>query len=176
MVAGYQQVTSHDGRLGRRIPHPASTRFNDDGKIPPAKRLKIDESTEGEEYPGTSEEESKLTPPMHENAYSEIDNQVDDSVKITPSLPTELENTLAPVHTNKEAIEEYEAMKAAEISQELRFQPGVRSLPKGKSSIYVDAFNLALETVLEDEGHLFDEKETNVFAEWRQLDYEAQYL
>jgi Fanconi-associated nuclease 1 len=45
-----------------------------------------------------------------------------------------------------------------------------------KSSIYVDAFNLALDTVLDEESHLFDEKEMDVFRQWRELDYEAQYL
>ena len=51
-----------------------------------------------------------------------------------------------------------------------------RNWTKGKSSIYVDAFNLALETVLDDERHLFDEKEMEVFNQWRVLHYEAQYL
>lgn len=40
----------------------------------------------------------------------------------------------------------------------------------------MDAFNLALDTVLEDEAHLFDSKEMVVFEQWRTLDYEAQYL
>ncbi|PKS10486.1 hypothetical protein jhhlp_002238 [Lomentospora prolificans] len=47
---------------------------------------------------------------------------------------------------------------------------------RGESSIYVDAFNLALDTVLEDESHLFDERERRVFDEWKRLDYESQYL
>ncbi|ERS96111.1 hypothetical protein HMPREF1624_07647 [Sporothrix schenckii ATCC 58251] len=45
-----------------------------------------------------------------------------------------------------------------------------------RSSIYVDAFNIALDTVLEQEEHLFNEKEKTVFSAWRSLDYEAQYL
>ncbi|CAK7225528.1 hypothetical protein SBRCBS47491_005918 [Sporothrix bragantina] len=48
--------------------------------------------------------------------------------------------------------------------------------PLYRSSIYVDAFNIALDTVLEQEQHLFSEKEKAVFAAWRDLDYEAQYL
>jgi Fanconi-associated nuclease 1 len=40
----------------------------------------------------------------------------------------------------------------------------------------VDAFNLALETVLDEEAHLFDEAEMEVFRKWRELDYESQYL
>ncbi|KAK6358549.1 hypothetical protein TWF730_007878 [Orbilia blumenaviensis] len=45
-----------------------------------------------------------------------------------------------------------------------------------RSSIYVDAFNLALDTVLEEEGYLFDEGEHEFFERYRALDYEAQYL
>ena len=47
---------------------------------------------------------------------------------------------------------------------------------KGKSSIYVDAFNLALETVLDEESHLFNEAEMEIFTQWRELSYESQYL
>lgn len=47
---------------------------------------------------------------------------------------------------------------------------------RGRSSVYVDAFRLALDIVLEDESHLFDEREQRVFQEWRSLDYESQYL
>ena len=50
------------------------------------------------------------------------------------------------------------------------------STPLYRSSIYVDAFNIALDTVLEQEEHLFNKKEKAVFAAWRGLDYEAQYL
>ena len=37
-------------------------------------------------------------------------------------------------------------------------------------------FNLALDTVLDEESHLFDEAEKAVFEQWRALNYEAQYL
>ncbi|KAI5299999.1 hypothetical protein KEM56_002823 [Ascosphaera pollenicola] len=47
---------------------------------------------------------------------------------------------------------------------------------KGKSSIYVDAFNLALDDVLETESYLFDEQELAVFGHWKGLSYDAQYL
>ncbi|KHJ35619.1 putative coiled-coil domain-containing protein mtmr15 [Erysiphe necator] len=50
------------------------------------------------------------------------------------------------------------------------------SFSDSRSSIYVDAFNLVLKTVLQDEGHLFNVKELEVFKNWRELDYEAQYL
>ena len=44
------------------------------------------------------------------------------------------------------------------------------------SSLYTDAFNLALDTVLAEESHLFSEQETEVFQKYRSLPYEAQYL
>ena len=47
---------------------------------------------------------------------------------------------------------------------------------KGMSSIYVDAFKLALETVLDEEAHLFEEREKSIFTAWKELSYEAQYL
>jgi len=91
---------------------------------------------------------------------------------------TAFESSLPPVLTDKQAIEEYEVMRASQASVEedaaSRFDS--RKWVRGRSSIYVDAFNLALDTVLEDESHLFDERERTVFREWRDLDYEAQYL
>ncbi|KAA8912775.1 VRR-NUC domain-containing protein [Sphaerosporella brunnea] len=54
-----------------------------------------------------------------------------------------------------------------------------RSLETGTftSSIYVDAFNLTLDTVLREEAYLFTEEEAAVFARYRQsLGYEAQHL
>lgn len=95
---------------------------------------------------------------------------------------TALESALPPVEAgDTEAIEEYEAMRASQLSADNKDQPSSsdvdpRKWVRGKSSIYVDAFNLALDTVLEDEAHLFDEKEKAVFEEWRKLDYQAQYL
>ncbi|KAL2885427.1 Fanconi-associated nuclease 1-like protein [Ceratocystis lukuohia] len=47
---------------------------------------------------------------------------------------------------------------------------------KGQRSLYVDAFTLTLDTVLTDESHLFDEKELEVFRQWRMLDYQEKYL
>ena len=68
-------------------------------------------------------------------------------------------------------------MRATEdVPEDLKARLSQRNWTRGKSSIYVDAFNLALETVLEDEGHLFDEKEMEVFNQWKGLEYEAQYL
>ncbi|KAI5786462.1 coiled-coil domain-containing protein MTMR15 [Peziza echinospora] len=44
------------------------------------------------------------------------------------------------------------------------------------SSLYTDAFELALDTVLAEESHLFDEAEAEIFQRFRSLPYEARYL
>lgn len=99
---------------------------------------------------------------------------------------TAIESALPPVDTDARAIEEYEVMRASQLSSSDNDAGDIASSPsgavdrrkwvRGKSSIYVDAFNLALDTVLEDEAHLFDDRERQVFDQWRRLDYEAQYL
>ncbi|PGH09336.1 fanconi-associated nuclease 1 [Blastomyces parvus] len=98
-----------------------------------------------------------------------------------PNTQTDLEAALLPIKTDNEAIADYEISKAQEITIEngatrLQHRYEQREWTKGKSSIYVDAFNLALESVLEDEAHLFDETEMAVFNHWRGLPYESQYL
>lgn len=165
--------------LGRRIPHPTSTNFDD--LSPPAKRLKTRESTDGEGSRDVSEDEA--TPHTPRSFREEIPDSEDsggsedEDEASVPQRPTELESALPPVKTDKEAIEEYEAMRAGkEVPEDLKDRLSERKWTRGKSSIYVDAFNLALETVLEDEGHLFDEKEMEVFNQWRELEYEVQYL
>lgn len=96
-----------------------------------------------------------------------------------PSSQTDLEISLPAFQTDDHAIEEYEALKTegedeTESGLHVRLRDGVWQ--KGKSSIYVDAFNLALETVLDEESHLFNEAEMEVFKQWRELSYESQYL
>lgn len=96
------------------------------------------------------------------------------------SSQTDLEISLPPVKADEEAIKEYETARAAEVEETesltLEQRLGERRWHKGRSSIYVDAFNLALETVLNEEAHLFDQTELDVFHRWRLLSYEAQYL
>ncbi|KAK3497743.1 VRR-NUC domain-containing protein [Neurospora hispaniola] len=92
---------------------------------------------------------------------------------------TALEDSLPEVKIDKDIIEEYEKLKSSQVedgedSAETRLQ--TRKWVRGQSSIYVDAFNLALDTVLQDEAHLFEEKENCVLENWRALSYEAQYL
>ncbi|OKP11903.1 Fanconi-associated nuclease 1 -like protein [Penicillium subrubescens] len=97
-----------------------------------------------------------------------------------PSSQTELETSLPAVQTDEDAIKAYEASKVendnadAEPGLHVRLRDGVWQ--RGKSSIYVDAFNLALETVLDEESHLFDGAEMEVFNQWKDLSYESQYL
>lgn len=179
MVLETRHDTHHNAMLGRRIPHPASTKFDEDDNenVRPAKRLKTYESNNGKDSQDVSEEDSKS--PKSKVTRTEIpDSEDDESGNDGLEIHlTELESALAPVKTDKEAIKEYEAMRAdGQVADDLKDRLHQRSWTKGKSSIYVDAFNLALETVLEDEGHLFDEKEMEVFNQWRGLDYEAQYL
>ena len=96
------------------------------------------------------------------------------------SSQTDLEISLPPINADEDAIKEYENAKAAEVEEieqlSLEQRLGERKWLKGKSSIYVDAFNLALETVLNEEAHLFDQSELDVFRRWQDLSYEAQYL
>ena len=122
--------------------------------------------------------EQKINESPKEIRDSEAETEDEDVSLASHTRQTELEIALPPVKTDKEAIAEYDAFKAAQgvvpLDAEGRLEQ--RKWIKGKSSIYVDAFNLALETVLEDEGHLFDEDELGVFQQWREMTYEAQYL
>lgn len=91
---------------------------------------------------------------------------------------TDVENALPSVD-DEDALEEYEAIKSSQNNKPSDDGTTVQTRPlwmKGRSSIYVDAFNLALDTVLDEESHLFDDKEKEVFAQWKQLDYETQFM
>lgn len=179
MVLEFRSPSHHNASLGKKIPHPASTNFCDE-ILPPAKRLKVFESTDGEDSQDVSGDEDVLRTPISyrdEVPDSEDDDCSEDDERFPVQHPTELESALAPVKTDKEAIQQYEAMRAAENGLgDVDSRLANRSWTKGKSSIYVDAFNLALDTVLDDEGHLFDEQEMEVFKQWRDLEYESQYL
>ncbi|KAL4895958.1 VRR-NUC domain-containing protein [Aspergillus ambiguus] len=110
---------------------------------------------------------------------STVQNEVLPSDAGPPNSQTELETSLPEILTDKQAIDEYENLRVSETEESA---PGLHDRlrdgrwRKGKSSIYVDAFNLALETVLEEEAHLFSEAEMEVFRQWRGLSYESQYL
>ncbi|KIX98928.1 uncharacterized protein Z520_05389 [Fonsecaea multimorphosa CBS 102226] len=185
----------HNRLMGTRIPHPPSTHFHDGEEFPapPAKRRKA-VVYDGTASP-TRDSPRKSAPRRRvkeEIPDSEEEGEEDDlhgrADRISdPPRATQLEATLPPVTTDEEAIEAYEAYKASEYTQH-NDQDGrrdaertlsrleSRSWIRGRSSIYVDAFNLALDTVLDEEEHLFNEAELALFGIWRELSYEAQYL
>lgn len=164
----------HNSIFGRQVRHPAPTKFCADVELPLAKRLKSQDSLDSEGGSigqGSDGESSSDTSKLY---VDEIPGSQDEEFSDNDGRPpthhlTELENALPPVETDANAIAEYELMRAAKGEQDAKWV-------KGRSSIYVDAFNLALETVLADEAHLFDEAEMEVFNQWNQLEYEAQYL
>lgn len=180
MVLEEQSPASHNQMLGQRIPHPLSTNFDADFESPSAKRLKRYESTDSSLSRIESDDYiiRSPTPNLVSREIPDSEAESDDNGPTQSSQRTDLESALPPVKTDKEAIADYEATRAAEeiVPSDLHGRLGQRKWVPGKSSIYVDAFNLALETVLEDEAHLFDEAEMAVFEHWRNLGYEAQYL
>ena len=188
MVLQIRSPAHHNQLLGERVRHPPSTNFNEDFETPTAKRLKRLDSTDSsgsrkdtdlsdEEDDRASSPSRPLSRASREIPDSEAESEDDNEFSRGETLKTDLESALPPVKTDKEAIAEYEATRAAEAENfDLQDRLGQRKWIQGKSSIYVDAFNLALETVLEDESHLFDEAEMAVFEQWRELSYEGQYL
>ncbi|KIW87703.1 uncharacterized protein Z519_11677 [Cladophialophora bantiana CBS 173.52] len=184
----------HNRLMGTRIPQPLTTNFHDSDEFrsPPAKRLKAAVSngtaaSPRRESPGKLAQKRRIE---NEIADSEEELEEDDlhgrAAQVSdPPRATQLEATLPPVKTDEEAIEAYEAYKASEYvqgDQERRDKDTAlstlesRSWSRGRSSIYVDAFNLALDTVLDEESHLFNDSELSLFGVWRDLSYEAQYL
>jgi Fanconi-associated nuclease 1 len=176
MALQSRSPAAHNKMLGQRINHPKSTNFHeDDGSSPrPQKRLKREQPTEGaiSDAPPSSQSRFRTIPD------SDADSDGDDNAIFESSRKTDLESALPPVTTDQEAIDEYEASRAAEGADTATAGDRLneRKWVKGRSSIYVDAFNLALETVLDEESHLFDDAEKALFGYWHGLNYEAQYL
>ncbi|KAB8596099.1 hypothetical protein FH972_025808 [Carpinus fangiana] len=98
------------------------------------------------------------------------------------STQTDLEQALPPIKTDRQAIAEYEDFRAQESASASgnttlhNYLSAPREWVRGKSSIYVDAFFLALDTVLAEESHLFSQAEIHVFDEFKAMSYDAQYL
>ncbi|KAF7714204.1 Fanconi-associated nuclease [Penicillium ucsense] len=146
------------------------------------KRRKTSEKDSGLEVKiPPAQEERPLSPSSSSGA---VDSPTpaplfDEPTGYMPSSPTELETSLPILDTDEDAIKVYESCK---LEPEADEEPGLHARlrdgvwHRGKSSIYVDAFNLALETVLDEESHLFDDAETEVFRQWKDLSYESQYL
>ncbi|KAK7426203.1 hypothetical protein QQZ08_007370 [Neonectria magnoliae] len=141
----------------------------------PTKRVKRDESRDVESDQSDYSSHGR----DFKRRASGADYSVDQEQNGTYHRVTEFESALPPTEVGEEAIEQYEAIKSSQVSAADDDGITEKTRPlwvKGKSSIYVDAFNLALDTVLDEESHLFDEKEMDVFRQWRVLDYEAQFL
>jgi len=169
MALNPKSLSVHNQTITRFIKHPKYTNF-DSNQDRPIKRQK------------TCDSPKKAPPTPRRIVKREIlDSDSDeDSVEREEAKghKTDLESALPEVKSGDDAIEAYEAFKASQEEQadgaDRRLKE--RSWIRGKSSLYVDAFNLALDTVLDEENHLFDEAETEVFRIWKDLDYEAQYL
>lgn len=170
MVLQPSSPSKHNSMVGARIPHPKSTNYDEDFATPPPKRIKRD-ITDFVKHPAPQKSRISEVP----DSDADSDDEVVHEEEPKDEKRTDLETALPFIQSDKEAIEAYEASRAA---GELDLQGRLANSKwiRGKSSIYVDAFNLALETVLEDESHLFDEAEHAVFQQWRELSYEAQYL
>jgi fanconi-associated nuclease 1 len=177
MALQQQSPSQHNQMRGQKIPHPPSTNFNDDFPTPSPKRRKTQPISPKKNRPGAEHGSSPVVKTEIPDSEDE-DGILDD---VAPSggagRTTQLETAL-PAVTDEEAIEAYEAYKAGQADADETTQSRLESRQwvRGKSSIYVDAFNLALETVLEEEAHLFNEAEQQLFKMWRDLEYEAQYL
>jgi Fanconi-associated nuclease 1 len=169
MALNPRSPSAHNQMITRFIKHSKATNFNDE-KERPAKRQKVHDSP-SKRSPAKKYANREI--PDSEDEGDDVDTKDGDAIH-----KTDLESALPPVNTNAEAIEEYEAFKASqgESVEETATRLKDRTWVRGKSSIYLDAFNLALDTVLDEESHLFDEAERAVFALWRDLSYEAQYL
>ena len=188
MALGPKSPSHHNRLMGTRIPHPSSTNYHDgnDFPSPPAKRPRTAATNNTSSPQRGSPRKAPPKKILRDEIPDSDDEAADLGVKYDDAPPsTQLEATLPPVQTDEEAIEAYEAYKAGE--EDLNNQEASdasttqarlesRTWIRGRSSIYVDAFNLALDTVLEDEGHLFNEAEHDLFRQWRELNYEAQYL
>lgn len=141
----------------------------------PPKRAKVEEIADSE-----SDDSVESSERHGENSLVRNVDQVDDEQQHrNETRPTDFENALPPTQAGENAIEEYEAFKSSQKSAQNDDGTSAKTRPlwiKGRSSIYVDAFNLALDTVLQEESQLFDSKELYIFKQWAGLDYEAQYL
>lgn len=164
--------------VGTKISHHSSTNFN--SETPAAKRVKRDKShQQSSTVSNDNTSPFRSRPPSRQRLLEVADSEEEEDDGGVPLLgsQTDLETALPPVRTDEDAIAEYEAYKASIVSDpslQDRFAKG--SWTRGRSSIYLDAFNLALQTVLEEETHLFDAAERTLFAHWRDLRYESQYL
>ncbi|KAI9669343.1 MAG: hypothetical protein M1831_000379 [Alyxoria varia] len=147
---------------------------------PPSKKLK---RSEPEESDAEADQQRCISPDSRAHRREIADSEEESGNEpVEYDAPrasqTDLEQALPPIRTDREAIAEYESMRHAEIvsSSPADGPPSSGAWAKGKSSIYTDSFMMALDTVLDEESHLFDSAEMKIFEDFRSLSYEAQYL
>ncbi|KAJ4382710.1 hypothetical protein N0V86_001932 [Didymella sp. IMI 355093] len=171
MALNLRSPSKHNSMITQFIKHPKSTNFDGENDRSP-KRRRIGDVTKP---PPTPRKNRNIKDETANSDAEEDDTAIKGEIS---DIKTDLESALPPIETSQEAIEAYEAFRASQEDKpegaEERLKD--RSWIRGKSSLYVDAFNLALDTVLDEESHLFDEAETEVFKIWKDLNYEAQYL
>jgi fanconi-associated nuclease 1 len=174
-----QSPTKYNVMLGRYLQRDSTpAAIKEQKRSRSTKRLKRARDDDDDRSDESSDPVSKSPMPV-EKIISDSDagSEDEEAEAFESSQRTDLESALPSIKTDKEAIEEYEAQRAvenADLGVEGRMEKA--EWVKGRSSIYVDAFNLALSTVLEEESHLFNAAELKVFEDWRALSYEAQYL
>lgn len=152
-----------------KTPDGGDCSANDDER--PHKRVRLSEGTSRNKDPSGDSLDDRA-----EDALETVGGAADSLGGDNGLLDVGFENAL-PETQSDEAIKEYEGTSGSQNVQVTSDEtPRNGAWVRGRSSIYVDAFNLALDTVLEDEAHLFDERERYVFDEWKALDYESQYL
>ncbi|KAK6841829.1 hypothetical protein PG990_006179 [Apiospora arundinis] len=148
----------------------------------PAKRVKREVSDTDGDSDGDLLTKTPFKPASvirrEDTTDSAYDGNPHSELELESGRLTAIESSLPEIKVDQDAIEEYETFRASQGDKPddttSRFVK--REWIKGKSSLYVDAFNLALSTVLDDESHLFDENERTLFDNWANLSYEAQYL
>jgi Fanconi-associated nuclease 1 len=172
--------------VGQRIKHPKSTNFDAEDESSPRHSKRVKREQSDDTLDETTAVPNRSSPTKRTARVVPDSDAESDDEKITTEegrRKTNLEDAVPLILNEQEAIEAYEATRAAEAEEREGGMEGTtesrlneRKWVRGRSSIYVDAFNLALETVLEEEMHLFDEAERKLFEVWRGLGYEAQYL
>ncbi|KAI0851510.1 VRR-NUC domain-containing protein [Daldinia vernicosa] len=182
-----------DAFLIRRAPQLKDGRAHATDE-PPPKRIKRDEGHVGAEE--SDEDLRPRSPPLKRlPAVRRVDTLVSElgdedtphnseaegegDAEADAPRRTAIEDSLPEIKSGKEALEEYEKFKASQDdsgSASAASRLDSRKWVRGKTSLYVDAFNLALGTVLDEESHLFDDKEMHIFGRWNKLSYGAQFL
>jgi fanconi-associated nuclease 1 len=149
----------------------------------PAKRVKREIPDSDEEDVSASSSQSRTRNQKDGSAFirGEKTTAYDEARSVLEpqaGRPPTIESSCPEIKSDEEAVEEYETFRASQGDppEDTASRFIWREWVKGKSSLYVDAFNLALGTVLDDESHLFDSKERALFDTWAGLSYDAQYL